>query len=136
MFYDTFISAVKECHACRGTAAGTDGAAVSRQIADRLFNADRNKIGENQCADQLFMSGIQFFCIFHNGHGDGKALIAAPGIDDCRQLTAAHARIGTGGRGSHCAEFYVRSLFSEQEKPSDFRSPASFHAFLRQCRVT
>ena len=38
------------------------------------------------------------FSWMDDGDGDCDALIAAAGIDDHRQLTAAHAGIGTGGR--------------------------------------
>ena len=70
---------------------------------------DRDKVGEDNCADQLLLGFVVLFSVFDNGERGGHALIAAARNDYNRKLAAAHSCIRTRRGGRHSANLNVVS---------------------------
>ena len=92
-----FAAAEQEGDGRPGRRAGADGAAVGGEGADPGLLVDGHQIGDDQGTEEGILVLAQLPGVLHHGHGHGDALIAGAGIDDHRQLTAAHPGVGPGG---------------------------------------
>ena len=55
------------------------------------------EVGDQKGAVHGIFPNAHILCVLNDRQGGGHTLVAAAGIDDHRQLTAAHTGVGTGG---------------------------------------
>src|SRR5699024_6961672 len=77
-----------------GAGPGAHGAAVGGEAADALLLVDGGEIGEGEGTVETFRRTLKGSGVFDDGEGDRHALIAAAGVDDHGQFTAAHPGVG------------------------------------------
>ena len=95
---------------------------------------DGNQIGYQKRPVQLFRRGMQFLCIYDDRDRYCNPLVTASGIDDNRQLTPAHTRIGTGSRHGLGPRLHICAAGSEQDA-SYICSPIVFDSLFGNCII-
>ena len=90
-------AAMEEGDTRTGRRAGADGAAVGGKSSNAGLGVGGEEVGDQKGAVHGVFLHAHVLCILNHRQGSGHALVAAARVDDDRQLTAAHAGVGTGG---------------------------------------
>ena len=93
-----------------------------------------HEVGQQQGTIEFFLIDAEFLGIFHDGQGNGHALIAAAGVDDYGQFAAVHAGIRTGSSSGAGADTDVLTVSLEQGF-ADIGAVIVFESFVGNGRV-